>query len=235
MKFILAFLLLSCATSAPAETTECNFIPDDNYKGEAILIDTDSSGGPPTQGDVSIANALTTGSGLPFPSIKAICTLTAANPLASPPFCTLETTLADGKIMASGTPPELVVMGGTGMYYRASGMMTTAENFVQENGSISFNARIDFCLPVNGGPNPNPSPSPSPSSIPFPNPNPFPITAPPIPITNCEDDKTWSTTDNKGRKVTCQKVGNNSSKHCRKVAGAKTACPLTCGTCPVFN
>merc|ERR1712194_971040 len=187
---------------------------DDNYKGEAILIDTDSSGGPPTQGDVSIANALTTGSGLPFPSIKAICTLTAANPFASPPFCTLETTLADGKIMASGTPPELVVMGGTGLYYRASGMMTTAENFVQENGFISFNARIDFCLPVDGGSNPNPTP---------------------IPITKCEDDKTWSTTDNKGRNVTCKKIGNNSSKHCRKVAGAKSACPLTCGTCPGFN
>lgn len=103
MKFILAFLLLSSASAE--EKTVCNFIPDDYYKGQAVLIDTDSSGfaGGPTQGDVSIANALTTGSGSSFPSIKAICTLTAANPLDSPPFCTLETTLADGKIMATGT------------------------------------------------------------------------------------------------------------------------------------
>jgi len=235
MKFILAFLLLSNA-SVPGmsgngnEKTVCNFIPDDLYKGLSVLIDTDKSGfGPPTQGDVSIANALTTGSGSDFPSIKAICTLTAADPSDSPPFCTLETTLADGKIMATGTPPELVVMGGTGAYYRASGMMTTAEDFVRDDstGVISFNARIDFCLPNDGGSNPIP--------IPITDPFPIPITDP-IPITNpnepkCQDDKSWSTSHN-GKQITCNKVKNKPGKHCAK-NGASTACPKSCGFCPV--
>jgi len=230
MKFILSFLLLSSASAE--EKTVCNFFPDDYYKGQAVLIDTDSSGfaGGPTQGDVSIANALTTGSGSSFPSIKAICTLTAANPLDSPPFCTLETTLADGKIMATGTPPELVVMGGTGAYYRASGMMTTAEDFEQSNGFISFNARIDFCVPVNGGPNPFPNPIPNPIA------DPIPILDPitnPIPTPECQDDKDWSIQYN-GKKVTCKKVGKNPGKHCAKITTASTACPETCGTCPVL-
>ena len=101
MKFLLAFLLLSSASAE--EKTVCKSIGDAYYKGQAVLIDNDSSGFVPTTGDVSISNNLTTGSNSTFPSIKAICTLTAANPLDSPPFCTLETTLADGKIMATGT------------------------------------------------------------------------------------------------------------------------------------
>ena len=60
-------------------------------------------------------------------------------------------------------PPELVVVGGTGAYYRVSGTMTTAENFEETNGFIGFNARLDFCMPV---------------------------TIPPTP--ECQDDKNWS-------------------------------------------
>ena len=101
MKFLLAFFLLSSASAE--EKTVCKSIGDAYYKGQAVLIDNDSSGFVPTTGDVSISNNLTTGSNSTFPSIKAICTLTAANPLDSPPFCTLETTLTDGKIMAMGT------------------------------------------------------------------------------------------------------------------------------------
>merc|ERR1711865_617591 len=182
----------------------------------------------------------TTGSNSTFPSIKAICTLTAANPLDSPPFCTLETTLADGKIMATGTPPELVVMGGTGAYYRASGMMTTAEDFEQSNGFISFNARIDFCIPVDGGPNPiTGAPASNPITIPpTPGPNPItgapasnPITIPPTP--DCKDDTNWSTLNNNGKKFTRKRVAKNRLKHCFKVKTASIACPVTCGTCPV--
>jgi len=217
MKFLLAFFLLSSASAE--EKTVCKSIGDAYYKGQAVLIDNDSSGFVPTTGDVSISNNLTTGSNSTFPSIKAICTLTAANPLDSPPFCTLETTLADGKIMATGTPPELVVMGGTGAYYRASGMMTTAEDFEQSNGFISFNARIDFCIPVDGGPNPITEP-----------PTTNPITIPPTPV--CKDDKNWSTLYN-SKKFTCKRVAKNSVKHCFKVKTASTACPVTCGTCPV--
>jgi len=229
MKFncILAFLFLSNANAGGNEKTVCTSVANDLYEGQATLIDNDSSGfGQPTKGDVSIAT-LTPAGVSNFPSIMAICTLTAANPSDSPPFCTLETTLADGKIMATGTPPKLVVMGGTDAYYRASGMMTTAEDFVRDDstGVISFNARIDFCLPNDGGSNP----------IPIPITAPFPITDP-IPITNpnepkCQDDQNWSTSHN-GKQITCNKVKNKPGKHCAK-NGASTACPKSCGFCPV--
>ena len=102
MKFLFAFLLLSSASAE--EKTVCKSIGDVFYKGPAILIDNDSSGSVPTQGDVSIADTLqVAGSVSTFPSIKAICTLTAVNPLGEGAFCTLETTLTDGKIIAMGT------------------------------------------------------------------------------------------------------------------------------------
>ena len=101
-------------------------------------------------------------------------------------------------------PPELVVMGGTGAYYRASGTMTTAENFEETNGFIGFNARLDFCMPV---------------------------TIPPTP--ECQDDKNWSTLY-KEKEINCEWVGRNHRlKRCFRVETASTACPLTCGTCPV--
>ena len=99
-------------------------------------------------------------------------------------------------------PPELVVMGGTGAYYRASGTMTTAEDFEESNGFIGFNARIDFCVPVT------------------------------IRTPECQDDKNWSTLYNE-KEITCEWVGRNRLKRCVRVETASTACPLTCGTCPV--
>merc|ERR1712238_304736 len=110
----------------------------------------------------------------------------------------------------------------------ASGMMTTAEDFEQSNGFISFNARIDFCVPVNRGPNPFPNPNPIADPIPITD----PITNP-IPTPECKDDKSWSTLYNE-KKVTCRKVEKNSGKHCAKIPSASTACPVTCGTCPVL-
>ena len=102
MKFLFAFLLLSSASAE--EKTVCKSTGDVFYKGPAILIDNDSSGSVRTQGDVFIADTLqVAGSVSTFPSIKAICTLTAVNPLGEGAFCTLETTLTDGKIMAMGT------------------------------------------------------------------------------------------------------------------------------------
>lgn len=88
----------------------CKSVAEDVYIGQAVLIDTDSSGFVPTQGDISIANALKPASGRFFPSIKAICTLTAFNPSDSPPFCTLETSFPEGKIMAMGTPRKLLLV-----------------------------------------------------------------------------------------------------------------------------
>ena len=102
MKFLFAFLLLSSASAE--EKTVCKSIGDVFYKGPAILIDNDSSGSVRTQGDVFIADTLQVANSVStFPSIKAICTLTAVNPLDEGAFCTLETTLSDGKIMAMGT------------------------------------------------------------------------------------------------------------------------------------
>ena len=101
--------------------------------------------------------------------------------------------------------PELVVTGGTGAYYRASGTMTTAENFEESIGFgfIGLNARIDFCVP---------------------------ITIPPTP--ECQDDKNWSTLYNE-KEINCEWVGRNRLKRCSRVETASTACPVTCGTCPV--
>jgi len=218
MKFncILAFLFLSNANAGGNEKTVCTSVAEDLYEGQVTLIANDSSGfGPPTQGDVSIAT-LTPAGVSNFPSIMAICTLTAANPSDSPPFCTLETTLADGKIMATGTPPKLVVMGGTDAYYRASGMMTTGEDFQEANGSISFTARIDFCLPVDGGSNPNSDPNQNQNQN---------------PKSECKDSEDWFTQSQKnGKEITCQKVKNKPNKHCSE-GGADIACRKSCNNC----
>ena len=81
--------------------------------------------------------------------------------------------------------------------------MTTAEDFDESNGFIAFNARIDFCMPV---------------------------TIPPTP--ECQDDKNWSTLYNE-KEINCEWVGRNRLKRCVRVETASTACPVTCGTCPV--
>mmetsp|Transcript_3524 Transcript_3524/g.3698 ORF Transcript_3524/g.3698 Transcript_3524/m.3698 type:complete len:238 (+) Transcript_3524:311-1024(+) len=234
MKVILAFLFLSCASAVEKKNLRiplenklllplvpgarvigneiCISEPEKEYVGQAVLIDTDNSAGfIPTQGDISMANALTPASGQFFPSIKALCTITALNPSDSPPFCTLETTFGGGKkIMAMGTPPDLVVMGGTGEYSRASGTMTTARDFVRDSDRISFNARIDFCYP-----NPTGNPTGNP----------------------CEDDPSWYTI-HKGRKKGCAWAGNDakpsrcSKTHPDTLETANIACPISCEKCP---
>mmetsp|Transcript_13851 Transcript_13851/g.16317 ORF Transcript_13851/g.16317 Transcript_13851/m.16317 type:complete len:183 (-) Transcript_13851:66-614(-) len=135
------------------DESQCKSVAQDTYRGMAVLMDNDNSGSFfPTQGDVSIANSLMPRGGT-FPHIKAICTLTAAVPSESPPFCTLETTFVDGKIMSTGSPPDLVVMGGTGAYLGAFGTMTTAEDFTRYlNGDISFSASIYYCRLIIPGP-----------------------------------------------------------------------------------
>jgi len=175
---ILAFTSLSCAnatqkhlrmTSKENDEKENIFIGNDRalqsngdgcastplyrYEGPSTLIST--TGVPfPSQGDVSIAEELVPSTSA-YPKIKAVCTLTAADPFSSPPFCSLETTVdsSGDKIMSMGTPPLLSIMGGTGSYEGASGTMVTDETFVRDDsdGTISFGATVNYCLPNNGG------------------------------------------------------------------------------------
>jgi len=173
----LAFLFLSCADAAQKHlrTTSktgnkeenslirnnrdlqsrgdgCASTPQYRYEGASTLISVTGSF-IPAQGDVSIAESLRPPSA-DYPKIKAICTLTAEDPFTSAPFCTLETTIdiSGDKIMSMGTPPLLTIMGGTGSFEGAYGTMVTDETFVNNpDGSISFGARVDYCLASNGG------------------------------------------------------------------------------------
>jgi len=206
------------------ERTICKAIPQNMYKGLSTLINVDNStpGYLPTTGDVSIANALTPGKNIDFPSIKAICTLTDADPSLSPPFCTLETTLGDGKIMSMGSPPDLVVMGGTGAYSRASGTMTTARDFTRDGDTISFTALIDYCIPIDGSPNPAPTPTP-------------PGPTPSRPTSTCENDNKWRTLLTNGKTRNCNYVNNDPGVRCalfgKDNVVADAACLKSCG-CP---
>jgi len=155
------------------DESQCKSVAQDTYRGWAALVDNDNSGPfSPTQGDVSIAHILKSTSGRTFPSIKAICTLTDPS---SAPFCTLETTITNGdKIMAIGTPPNLAVVGGTGDFSRASGTVTTDQNFTFEHGNIQFGARIDYCIPKsNNNPTPSPIRNPIPTRSPYRRNNPW--------------------------------------------------------------
>ena len=125
---------------------QCSFIADRNFRGSNTLMDYDQSNGG-SQGDMSIANTLSpTTDNRNYPIIKSMCTNMA---LRSAPFCTIETTFADGgKIMLMGTPPALTIIGGrsTCTYVGVWGSMATRNLVRYDNGDISFTARIDYCI-----------------------------------------------------------------------------------------
>lgn len=201
----------------------CASTPQYRYKGPSTLISV--TGSPfPAQGDVSIAEELTpTSAG--YPKIKAICTLTAVDPFSSAPFCNLETTVdsSGDRIMSMGTPPFLSIMGGTGSFEGAYGTMMTDETFENAaDGTISFGAIVNYCLPRengtggggsgegggDGGGNPP-----------------------------CTDSQRWNVRHD-GRKRSCSWVAKRSSKRCTlmgkdndKSEMAMNACQAACLSC----
>ena len=106
------------------------------YSGASVLIENSDRviPGVPKQGDVSIANELT--SSTSGNKIMAICTLNRADPSDGPPFCTLETTLTIGdKIIVQGNPPKLIITGGSDGMFGCYGEITTGVNFkINQNG-----------------------------------------------------------------------------------------------------
>lgn len=134
---------------------QCSSMPDTEFQGSTVLVNTDQSVGPlPTQGDFSIANFLHP-DGIDFPNIKAMCNLMASDPLQEAPFCTFETTFErnGGKMMLMGTPPDLTIMGGTGPFVGVWGSMTTGEDFERgDNGIMRFTAQINYCMTCDESP-----------------------------------------------------------------------------------
>jgi len=190
----------------------CGKLPKAVYSGASVLIENSDRDTPgvPKQGDVSIANELT--SSTSNNKIMAICTLNRANPSDGAPFCTLETTLKTGdKIMAQGTPPKLMITGGSGGMFGCYGEITTGEDFTFDRNGLSFTVKhIEYCHPKQGDDGGGGDP--------------------------CVDDNRWKFCANKScnRKKGCG--GIKDITQCSTIIGqdnksAEKACPLTCGTC----